>query len=193
MNDNLIAELLAMAAKVDEFEIETKKAIGNMNKEVEMKRSEKEKHIVSFINRMANLFKACGCKHSDNFYVNLFIDDWDGEPGACGSHKRSLALKFDMLTDKLCSTNIGRLFIGSGDVDTIVFVGDKMEQPARGYSSTAKYQSVRAAVIDTPELEERITKTVCALAKHKLKDRSQKCVDNLKAANAEYDKYLKEV
>ncbi len=188
MYERTIEELNKLAAQVDSLEIESSAAASDLEAEVKKVLDEKEIHIAQFLSQMADVVKAAKFPVFEGFTVLCCGTDWEGKPGACGSHQRDIGLCFRQTSN----TNIvrvwfGRWFSGAVSIDEIMTLGDNGKF-CHAANVQATYLRVRDAVLTrwNDETEQIIRKRVLSEVRKQLTKRIRYAVEELQAANQRY-------
>lgn len=194
INAELMEKLSAMSSEVEKLEGEVKRTTDNINKQIAESRSEKEVKIVEFLHTLEETFKVGKFpREKEQFYLCCGTH-WEGEPGACGSYGRSIAVKFWVERDGKVSICFGRFFSGSHCVDHILYVGTCRLEKSYTLSSNGCQiaRELRENIIDrwTEETERGLSEWMIDIVKTNLKKRLSEATAELKKANDKHDEYF---
>ena len=194
INTELMEKLSAMSAEVEKLEGEAKRTTDNINKQIAESRSEKEIKIVEFLHTLGETFKVGKFPRGKEQFYLCCGTHWEGEPGACGSHGRSIAVTFWAESDGEVSICFGRFFSGSCCVDHVLYVGTcRLE---KSYTLTSYGDQIakelRKNIIDrwTEETERGLSEWMIDVVKTNLRKRLSAATETLKKANDKHDEYF---
>ncbi len=197
INAELLEKLNAMSAEVTKLETEAKRTVDNVNEQIAKSRAEKEHKIVEFLHSLEETFKVGGFPRCEEHYYLCCGTHWEGKPGACGSHGRSIGVTFQLCNDGRVSVYFGRYFLGSDNVDYILYVGEKKLEKSYTLSSYGSNlaNGLRENIIDrwTDETEKNLADWMVNIVKENLQKRISTATQTLKDANDKHDEYFKEV
>ena len=195
MYENMMEELKKLSQQVDAWEIESKEAVQNLEAEVQKSFADKEKRITEFVGQMIDVVKMANIPTGREIQLDCCGDHWEGKPGSCGSHCRSIGLCIRRQYDGRVNAWFGRWFTGSGRIDEIICVKPE------GFAAPSTLTDYGWAVLKTlrenilsrwnEKTEEAIAKLVFAKCKAELAKRTQDATEKLKAANERYSQYCK--
>lgn len=199
MYENMMEELKNLANQVDAWETESNEAVKNLETEVQNAFADKEKHIAEFIAQMVEVIKTANIPTGREIQLSCCGDHWEGIPGGCGSHRRSIGLCFRRNYDReTVKVWFGRWFIGSGCIDKILNVTrEGLAQYSDGTYGNIRYiaPSLRDNILSrwNEHTEEAIVKQIFAKCKAELAKRTQNATEKLKTANERYNEFCKGV
>lgn len=184
MNEELLKSLEELAKQATELETETKTAVANLDGKVNMSRREKEVKICEFLDGMLKMLVAVDYPRNRSVTVLCCGTDWEGKPGACGSHCRDNGINISRR-----GIHFGRYFVGIGTVDEII-----RYIPAENRLGNGDFDEYRNTIVDrwNADCEHRIEQAVAKAAKKHIEDRMKKATENLRAANERYENYFGE-
>lgn len=193
INAELMERLSAMSAEVEKLEGEAKRTTDNINKQIAESRSEKEVKIVEFLHTLDETFKVGKFPRGKEQFYLCCGTHWEGKPGACGSHGRSIGVTFRAECDGKTSIYFGRYFSGSGGVDKILYVGTRRLE--KSYTSSYGHQLAEELwenVVDrwTEETERVLSEWMIDIVKQNLNKRLSAATETLKKANDKHDEYF---
>lgn len=189
MNEALLKSLEELAKQATALETETKTAVANLDGKVNSSRREKEQKIGNFLNGMLTILATVDYPHTKRVDVLCCGDNWEGAPGACGSHRRNNGVS-------ICRRKVhfGRYFSGSDEIDRVIYYNPERNgiDPFCDQSSMAG--RFRNEIVDrwNDDTERAIEKAVADAAKAYIAERTKKATENLRAANERYENYLGE-
>lgn len=198
INNELLKKLNAMSAEVEKLESEAKRTTDNINKQIAESRSEKEVKIVEFLHTLEETFKVGKFPIGKQYFYLCCGTHWEGEPGACGSHGRSIAVTFRADREGRVPICFGRYFsspsAGGGYVDNVLYAGTRRLE--KSYTSS-QYEceiarGLRENIIDrwTEETERGLSEWMIDIVKTNLKKRLSEATAELKKANDKHDEYF---
>ena len=187
-NEELFKSLKALAEQARNLEIETGKAVANMDEQIESARRRKETQICGFIEQMREILSSVDWPSFNYVDVPCCGTDWDGKPGACGSYQRDISLAISP-----GSAHFGRYFLGCGSTDKVLTVNSSFDTFCRAEcASLKKAKQLREDVIDrwTPETEKLVEQRILEAAKLYLEKRMKEDANNLRLTIEQYEKYF---
>lgn len=197
INAELLEKLNAMSAEVTKLETEAKRTVNNVNEQIAKSRDEKEVKIVEFLHSLEETFKVGGFPRGKEYECLCCGTHWEGKPGACGSHGRSIGLSFRETYEGYIVIQFGRYFLGNGNIDHILTVGTAKLVHTNNLTDYGHRISkeLRENIIDrwTAETERSLSDWMVKIVTENLKKRLGTASQTLKDANDKHDEYFKEV
>lgn len=195
MYENMMEELKNLAQQVDALEIESKEAVANLEMEVQKSFADKEKRIAEFVGQMVDVVKMANIPIGKQIQLDCCGDHWEGKPGSCDSHCRSIGLCICRQYDGRANAWFGRRFIGSGCIDKIICVKQEgfAAPPSLSDYGWCVMETLRENILSrwNERTEDAIAKLVFAKCKAELEKRTQNATEKLKAANERYAQFCK--
>ena len=187
MNEALLKKLKnleELAKQAADLETETATAVKFLDADVNESRREKEARICEFLDGMQKMLAAVDYPRNRSVTVLCCGEDWEGKPGACGSHCRSNGVSISRRV-----IHFGRYFVGVDAVDEILHY-----IPAENRLGNGNYDEYRNTIVDrwNADCERRIEQAVAKAAEKHIEDRMKKATENLRAANERYENYFGE-
>lgn len=184
MNEALLKSLQDLAKQAADLETETNAAVKFLDADVNESRREKEVKICEFLDGMLKMLVAVDYPRNKSVDVLCCGYNWEGKPGACGSHQRSNGVSISRR-----GIHFGRYFLGVDKIDEIIRYVVSENRLGNGY-----FDEYRNEIIDrwNPDCERRIEQAVANAAKQHIEDRMKKATENLREANERYENYFGE-
>lgn len=182
MNEALLKGLQALAKQAADLETETAAAVKFLDADVNESRREKEARICEFLGGMLQMLAAVDYPRNKSVTVLCCGTDWEGKPGACGSHCRDNGVNISRR-----GVHFGRYFLGARAIDACL-----RYIPRENRLGDERRNEYRNNIVDRwdSDCERRIEQAVVNAAQQYTEERMQKATENLRAANERYENYF---